>query len=123
MRQGWVDAANLLPSRLTALLTAVFAPSVGDPWRTWRAWRRDGDRHPSLNSRQREAAFAGAPGVRLGGTNGYPGRTARRPVLGTGRVPVARDVRRAAKLSALVGVGALLIAAGLRGSGPRAGAR
>jgi adenosylcobinamide-phosphate synthase len=106
------DAANLMPSRLTAALTAAMAPLVGgSSRRAWRTWLRDGHRHPSPNSGQCEAAFAGALSVRLGGTNVYSGRTETRPELGTGPRPAAADLRRAARLSALVGLGALALTA------------
>ena len=51
---------------------------------TWRAMRRYGARHPSPNAGRCEAAFAGALGVRLGGTNVYAGAAERRPALGRG---------------------------------------
>lgn len=107
------DAANLVPSRLTAVLASVFAPSVrGSARRAWRVWRRYGNRHPSPNSGQCEASFAGALDVRLGGTNVYFGRSETRPLLGppSSRPPEAGDVRRAATLSGLIGLGALAIA-------------
>lgn len=111
------DVANLLPSRLTAVLTAAFAPVVGGGARqTWQTWRRDGSKHPSPNSGQCEAAFAGALDRRLGGTNIYFGRSETRPVLGSGTAPGAPDARRAAKLSAFVGLGALALAAAARGA-------
>ncbi|NUT07328.1 MAG: cobalamin biosynthesis protein [Hamadaea sp.] len=105
------DAANLIPSRLTALLTSVAAPVVGGGTRrTWQVWQRDGGRHPSPNSGQCEAAFAGALDVTLGGENVYFGRTEVRPSLGDGGKPVAADARRAAKLSGVVGLAALGVA-------------
>jgi len=105
------DAANLGPSRLTAVLTAVCAPVVGgQARRTWRIWQRDGGRHPSPNSGQCEAAFAGALDVQLGGENIYFGRTEVRPNLGDGGKPTAADARRAARLSAAVGLAALGVA-------------
>jgi adenosylcobinamide-phosphate synthase len=42
-----------------------------------------------------EAAFAGALGVRLGGANAYEGVLREGPILGDGRIPVPKDVRRA----------------------------
>lgn len=80
----------------------------------WRAWRRDGGRHPSPNAGQVEAAFAGALGVRLGGRNVYAGRTEDRPVLGDGphaRDPDADDLARAATLSLRVGAAAAVVTA------------
>jgi adenosylcobinamide-phosphate synthase len=106
------DFANLVPSRLTAVLTALLAPAVGGSRRrAWSTWRRDGARHPSPNSGQCEAAFAGALSVRLGGTNTYSGRAETRPDLGSGPRPGAADLRRAVRLSTLVGLGALVLTA------------
>lgn len=106
------DVANLVPSRLTAILTAVAAPVVeGSPGRAAWIWFRDGNQHPSPNSGQCEAAMAGALGVRLGGRNVYFGRVEHRPVLGDGPRPQAQDVRRAASLSAAVGAAALVLCA------------
>jgi adenosylcobinamide-phosphate synthase len=114
------DAANLLPSRLTAALTVAVAPLVaGDRRRAARTWLRDGDRHPSPNAGQCEAAMAGALGVRLGGRNVYSGRVEVRPFLGDGPRPGTPDIRRAAALSAAVGVAALGLAAGCAAAAPR----
>jgi adenosylcobinamide-phosphate synthase len=109
-RFGWAaaradDLANLLPARLTALLTCAAAPLVGGrPANAWATWRRDARRHPSPNAGHCEAAAAGALGVRLGGTNVYADGAEARPELGDGRTPTPHDVRRAARLSATVGV-------------------
>jgi adenosylcobinamide-phosphate synthase len=122
-RFGWAaarldDAANLAPSRLTALLTAACAPLVGgSAGGAYRTWRRDGGAHPSPNAGQCEAAFAGALGVRLGGRTVYAGRVEDRPVLGTGpAAPTPGDIRRAARLSGAVGLAAagLAVAAAAR---------
>lgn len=102
------DALNLVPSRLTALLTIAAAPIVhGDRRRAWRVWRRDRNDHPSPNAGQCESAFAGALGVRLGGRNVYFGRSEVRPFLGDGPRPDVRHIRRAATLSRIVGLAAL----------------
>jgi adenosylcobinamide-phosphate synthase len=107
------DAANLVPARLTALLTAAAAGTVdGSVARALWIWFRDGRRHPSPNAGQCEAAMAGALGVRLGGPNVYFGRSQERPTLGDGRRPDAADVRRAARLSAVVGAAALGLCVG-----------
>jgi adenosylcobinamide-phosphate synthase len=45
------------------------------------------------------AAFAGALGLKLGGTLAYEGRVEHRPELGTGREPTPHDVTRAVKLA------------------------
>ncbi|HXW43502.1 MAG TPA: adenosylcobinamide-phosphate synthase CbiB, partial [Streptosporangiaceae bacterium] len=84
-RFGWAaarldDVANWAPARLTALLAAACAPLAGGRrGDAWRAAARDGPRHPSPNAGWCEAAFAGALGVRLGGTLSYEGRVEDRP--------------------------------------------
>jgi adenosylcobinamide-phosphate synthase len=108
------DALNLLPSRLTGLLTVAVAPVAGGaPGETLRVWRRDRNDHPSPNAGQCEAAMAGALGVRLGGRNVYFGRTETRPFLGDGPKPSAGHLRRAARISGAVGAAALVVSAGL----------
>jgi adenosylcobinamide-phosphate synthase len=68
----------------------------------WRAFRRYGGQHPSPNAGRCEAAFAGALGIRLGGTNVYHGVAETRPELGDGRSPEPADIRRATSLSRAV---------------------
>ncbi|GIJ05900.1 cobalamin biosynthesis protein CobD [Spirilliplanes yamanashiensis] len=104
------DALNLVPSRLTAALTILAAPTVnGSRAEAARVWRRDRADHPSPNAGQCESSMAGALGVRLGGRNVYFGRSEVRPFLGDGPRPSAGHIKRAAKLSGTVG----LLAAGL----------
>jgi adenosylcobinamide-phosphate synthase len=106
------DALNLIPSRLTGLLTIAVAPVAGgSPPETLRVWRRDRNDHPSPNAGQCESAMAGALGVRLGGRNVYFGRTETRPFLGDGPRPSAGHLRRAARVSGAVGVAATVLAA------------
>jgi adenosylcobinamide-phosphate synthase len=111
-RFGWGaarldDVANWAPSRLTGLLVVACAPVVGgNPVAAWRAMRRYGARHPSPNAGRCEAAFAGALGIRLGGTNSYEGAAERRPELGDGRPPGSADIRRAARLCRAVTIAA-----------------
>lgn len=110
LRFGWAsarldDAAGWPGARLTALLAAV---AGGAPARALEAVRRDAGRHPSPNAGPVEAAFAGALGVRLGGTLAYGGRVEHRPVLnGAGRPVEVADIERAVRLSHRVGVLAL----------------
>ena len=120
LRFGWAaarvdDAANLLPSRLSAALAVGLSPLVGGrPSRAASAWRRDGRKHPSPNAGPVEAAFAGALGRTLGGRLSYAGRVEDRPLLGDGPAPDADDVLRAARLSAAVTVAAGALAVGAR---------
>ncbi|OIJ66135.1 cobalamin biosynthesis protein [Streptomyces mangrovisoli] len=115
-RFGWA-AARLddLAGWPGARLTAVLAAAAGDdPRGAVRAWRADAHRHPSPNAGPVEASFAGALGVRLGGTLSYGGRVEHRPALNCGGRPVvATDIERAVRLSRRVG--ALALAAGVTG--------
>ncbi len=117
-RFGWAaarldDVANLLPARLTGLLAAALAPLIGgSPAVALRTMRRDGADHPSPNAGRCEAAFAGALGVRLGGTNVYGSRVEERGLLGDGPPPAPGDIARAVRLSRAVGVASVALAAG-----------
>ena len=101
------DLLNLPGSRLTAVLAAVLGPS---PRGGFDTWRHDAAGHPSPNAGPVEASFAGALGIRLGGSNKYGDRTEHRHVLGSGRAPERRDITRAANLARRVDVAAALIA-------------
>ncbi len=107
---GWAaarldDLISWPAARAGTALTALCSPLVGGtPRRTWSVVVRDGRAHPSPNAGPMEAAFAGALGVRLGGSLAYGGRAEERPLLGAeGRVPEAADIDRAARLSLAVG--------------------
>jgi adenosylcobinamide-phosphate synthase len=108
-RFGWAaarldDLANLLPARITALLTVALAPLVGgSPAAAARAWRRDAGAHPSPNAGPVEASAAGALGIRLGGPTTYPYGVEQRPALGDGPAPSVADLGRAVRLSRLLG--------------------
>ena len=113
-RFGWAaarldDVLNLPGSRLTGALTAVCDPAAARE--TLTAWRRDARRHPSPNAGVAEAAFAGALGIRLGGTNTYGGRVEHRAVLGDGRAAAPADITRAVRLARRVGAAAALVTA------------
>lgn len=101
-RYGWAsarldDVAGWPGARLTAALAAV---AGGNPRGAVRAWRADAAQHPSPNAGPVEASFAGALGVRLGGTLSYAGRVEHRPVLnGEGRPVEVADIDRAVRLS------------------------
>ncbi|MFD5098208.1 cobalamin biosynthesis protein [Streptomyces albidochromogenes] len=117
LRYGWAsarldDVAGWPGARLTAALAVV---AGGDPRGAVRAWRADAAKHPSPNAGPVEAAFAGALGVRLGGTLSYAGRVEHRPVLNAAGRPVGvPDIERAARLSRRVGALALAAAVGGR---------
>ncbi|MGF0318473.1 cobalamin biosynthesis protein [Nocardia fluminea] len=115
-RFGWAaartdDVANLVPARVTGVLTAVLAPLVGGTaGAALRAWRRDAGSHPSPNAGVVEASMAGALGVRLGGRTQYRHGIELRPGLGDGPAPNAVDLRRAVRMSGGVQVGAVVVA-------------
>jgi adenosylcobinamide-phosphate synthase len=125
-RFGWAsaradDLANLVPSRVGAVVTAAGAPLAGgSARRTLRIWRRDRARHPSPNAGQVEAAFAGALDIRLGGVNSYGGHAEDRGTLGDGAAPGTADLRRAVRLSRIVGLGALVVSVAASCSGAAA---
>jgi adenosylcobinamide-phosphate synthase len=124
------DAANWVPARVTAALTIACAPVASAPGAKTqmvplpgtsaqgppaeghrrpgpsaaavRAVLQDASHHPSPNAGWCEAAFAGALGLRLGGTNVYGGVAEARPELGEGRAPEPADIRRAIRLSRAV---------------------
>ncbi|MEV5728673.1 cobalamin biosynthesis protein [Streptomyces pharetrae] len=116
-RYGWAsarldDLAGWPGARLTAVLAAV---AGDDPRGAVRARRADARKHPSPNAGPVEASFAGALGVRLGGTLSYGGRVEHRPVLNTqGRAVQVTDIRRAVRLSRRVSWLALGVCAGAR---------
>ena len=116
---GWAaarldDVLNWIPARFTGAVTVAASPIVGgSPARTLRVLRQDGASHPSPNAGRCEASAAGALGLRLGGTNTYGDVVEHRPVMGTGRAPRVADIRRAAVLSATVGLASAAAAARL----------
>ncbi|MFE2429556.1 cobalamin biosynthesis protein [Streptomyces sp. NPDC059373] len=133
-RFGWAsarldDVVGWPGSRLTAALVVL---AGADPRGAWRVWRMDGAAHPSPNAGPVEASFAGALGVRLGGTLAYGARVEHRPVLGGGnRLVEVADIERAVRLSRRVSALALGVAVGGRlawavlsppDPGPRTGA-
>jgi adenosylcobinamide-phosphate synthase len=100
------DLANLVPSRLTALLIVLAAAVTGRSARAaWRVWLRDGNKHESPNAGQPEAAMAGALGVRLGGLSHYDADPSDRPLLGAEFPPpdphAARESLRVAQIVSL----------------------
>jgi len=123
---GWAsarfdDLLNLVPARLSALLVFL----VTGRREALAVWRRDARLHPSPNAGPVEAAYAGALGVRLGGSNSYEGVTEQRGVLGHGRAVAVSDVPRANRLSRQVSAAALVACVGLAfvGTGERTGFR
>jgi adenosylcobinamide-phosphate synthase len=113
-RFGWAaarfdDLLGLPGSRLCGCLAVALGR---EPRGAVRAWWRDARRHPSPNAGVVEACFAGALGVRLGGTNTYYGsRVENRASMGAGTPPTPADVPHTIRLAFHVGLGAALAAA------------
>ena len=131
-RFGWAaarldDVVNWAPARLTGLLAAgLAAVAGGQPSASWRTMRAYGSRHPSPNAGRCEAAYAGALGIRLGGTNAYGGLSEERPQLGDGRAPEPADIARAVRLCRAVTAAAAICAAAVAiatGQSPEAARR
>jgi adenosylcobinamide-phosphate synthase len=98
------DAANLAPSRISALCIALAAPAGGgDTGRALRVAMRDAGRTDSPNAGWPMAAMAGALGVRLDKRGVYA-------LNDDGRAPTADDLRRARRIvGAAAGIVALLV--------------
>ena len=94
------DAANWIPSRLSALLLIAAAFLCREnALRAVVIWRRDRRNHASPNSAQTESAVAGALGIRLGGGASYFGQWHDKPYIGDDlREPVPEDIRRANRM-------------------------
>ena len=114
------DAANLLPSRFTALAITACATAFHEahPATAIALWLRDGMQHKSPNAGQPESAISGALQVCLGGKNFYAGEPIVAPLLGREfPAPSPRKARQAIRLAAavsLLGFVASLVYAGRR---------
>ena len=91
------DAANLLPSRLCALLMLLSSLLLRfDAKAAWRIFRRDRHNHESPNSAQTESVAAGALHIRLGGPAYYGGVLTPRRYIGDDLRPAEpADILRA----------------------------
>lgn len=119
---GWAaarldDVANFIPARLSGLLIALGAASLGgaSPFAAWQVMCRDARHHRSFNAGWPEAAMAGALGLRLAGPRSYGGAVVEDAWMGDGRADARpEDVTRAlslyarASLLAFVSVAALV---------------
>lgn len=85
---GWFpakldDLANFIPARISALLIPLAAFLVTKRGKdSLKIILRDCRKSPSPNAGIPEAGFAGALGIRLGGTNFYQGEREDRPLIG-----------------------------------------
>ena len=107
------DAANYIPSRLTAL--AIVALAGRNRASALNIWKRDGGKHKSPNAGQPESAMAGALRVRLGGLNTYSGEPLVAPLLGAEfHSPQLPDAKRALRLITAVSLLAAAAAIAVR---------
>ena len=94
------DAANFLPSRLSALLMLAAGFLLGfDAKNGWRIFRRDRFNHASPNSAQTESVCAGLLGVRLAGDAWYHGVLHQKKYIGDDTRDIThRDILLACRL-------------------------
>lgn len=94
------DAANRLPSRLSALLWMAAAGLTGHSAKgAFRIWKRDRRKHASPNAGQTESACAGSLGVRLAGPTPYFGEMVEKEYIGDpDRSIRASDIRKADRM-------------------------
>ena len=111
------DAANFLPSRLSALLMLAAGSLLGlDGKNGWRIFRRDRFNHASPNSAQTESVCAGLLGVRLAGDAWYHGVLHRKQYIGDGNREIThRDIPLTCRLMYLTALLTLLLCAFAKG--------
>jgi adenosylcobinamide-phosphate synthase len=111
------DAANYLPSRLTALAIVTLA-GMGSKTSGVCAlgtWHRDGGKHKSPNAGQPESAIAGALRVRLGGENTYAGERIPAALLGAEfEQPKLRHAKQAVRLVTAISLLSTAVAVAVR---------
>lgn len=112
------DAANFLPSRLSALLMLAAGFLLGlDGKNGWRIFRRDRRNHASPNSAQTESVCAGLLGVRLAGDAWYHGVLHKKKYIGdASREITHRDILLACRLLYLTAFLTLLLCTLVKGT-------
>jgi adenosylcobinamide-phosphate synthase len=88
------DLLNYLPARCTALSYAI----LSNTRKALMCWKNQAAAHASPNGGPVIAAGAGGLGVLLGGPTRYHGVWHDKPLLGTGALPKAVDIKRAMRL-------------------------
>ena len=111
------DAANFLPSRLSALLMLAAGFLLGlDGKNGWRIFRRDRRNHASPNSAQTESVCAGLLGVRLAGDAWYHGVLHKKKYIGDDTRDIThRDIPLTCRLMYLTALLTLLLCAFAKG--------
>ena len=105
------DIANFIPARISGLLIPFGALLSGlDFSKSFRIMKRDRHNHKSPNCAYPEAAFAGALGIRIGGTNIYFGRAVEKPVIGDADKEIStEDIPKAVRLMYMVSLITLIL--------------
>ena len=112
------DAANFLPSRLSALLMLAAGFLLGlDGKNGWRIFRRDRFNHASPNSAQTESVCAGLLGVRLAGDAWYHGVLHQKKYIGDDTRDIThRDILLACRLLYMTAFLTLLLCTLVKGT-------
>ncbi len=94
------DAANYIPSRLSAVLMIAAAYILKMDYKNaYKIFKRDRYNHKSPNSAQTESVCAGALNLMLGGNNYYKGILVQKPTIGDDMREVeTEDIKRANRL-------------------------
>jgi adenosylcobinamide-phosphate synthase len=105
------DAANFIPSRISALLMIMGSVFTGgDIKGAVKIYMRDRYNHKSPNSAQTESVCAGALGLCLGGDNYYQGVLVHKPIIGDGIYePVPEHIIAANRLMYAAAVSAVIL--------------
>ncbi len=111
------DAANFIPSRLSALLMIAAGFLLGlDGKNGWRIFRRDRFNHASPNSAQTESVCAGLLGVRLAGDAWYHGVLHKKEYIGDANREIThRDIILTCRLLYMTAFVTLLLCALVKG--------
>lgn len=109
------DAANYIPARLSGGIIPIAAWLCSlNASKSFAIMRRDRRNHKSPNCAYPEAAFAGALGIRIGGTNIYFGQAVEKPTIGDADREInAQDIPRAIRLMYCTSTLTLVLGIGL----------
>jgi adenosylcobinamide-phosphate synthase len=112
------DFLNFIPSRICALFVILSSYILHfDGKNSFAIWKRDRRNHTSPNSAQTESAFAGALGIRLGGSSTYGGVFSNKPYIGDENKEIeTADILRSHKLLNCVGILTFIFCIMIRGA-------
>nr|WP_010242983.1 adenosylcobinamide-phosphate synthase CbiB [Acetivibrio cellulolyticus] len=109
------DAANYLPARLSGVIIPTAAFLLGlDYIKSFVIMIRDRHNHKSPNCAWPEAAFAGAMGIKIGGSNVYFGQLVEKPTIGDSVKEISEDdILKAIRLMYTTAVISLVLGLGI----------